>query len=193
MSATTTPVNPLLADPAIAIARERLARNGIGQWLAVYAVARAKAPLPDPLTALGLPLLDLLLQTIPEQPIAVTALRTATATGFEHWSLILAFASGLRASVDIGAGIGPGQTNELDLRVEWSGADRVVLVEPMNVAVTVTTASGISTRSAEITPILDALGPFIWDLTDPHWQPAAALITAALRSFESNAPVSQRS
>jgi hypothetical protein len=176
--------NPLLTDPTIALARERLARDGIGQWLAVSAAARLKMPHADPLTALGLPLLDLLLATIPEEPVSVTAARVLAAPEFEHWSLILAFDSGLRASIDIGAGIGPGQADDLDLRVEWSGTERVIAVTPGNVGVTITTGSGVSRRSAEVTPLADALRAVAWDLADPRWQPAAALVSAVRRSAE---------
>ena len=94
-----------------------LIRSGaLGQQLAVYCVVRAKHALDDPLTALGLPLIAEFSDTLDEAPNTVTAISNGRNGGFEHWSLVLAFPSGLRATIDLGAGLGAAQSAELDLR-----------------------------------------------------------------------------
>ena len=126
-----------------------LIRSGaLGQQLAVYCVVRAKHALDDPLTALGLPLIAEFSDTLDEAPNTVTAISNGRNGGFEHWSLVLAFPSGLRATIDLGAGLGAAQSAELDLRVEWSGSECVVLVDPTNVAVRITNERGTSELSA---------------------------------------------
>lgn len=180
--------NPLRTDPSFAAARELIACGGLGQRLAVYAVARAREPLPDPLTTLGLPLIDELLAATGETPEAVTAVAANAPGGFEHWSLVLAFPSGLRASLDIGSGIGPGQADALELRVEWSGTERALLIEPGAVAVTIMTGRGLQRHSAEVTPIAGALLSFT--SPDDGWREAAAVIAAARKSAQLNDRVS---
>ena len=194
MTATTAFRNPLADDPAFAAARELVASGGLGQLLAVYAVARARDPLPDPLAALGLPLIEEIVGTLGENPATVTAVRTGEPGGFEHWSLVLAFPSGVRATVDLGAGLGPAQAAVLDLRVEWSGSERVILVDPTNVAVTVMNGGGIHRRSAEVSPIADKLFaptaplPPVFSYPPPAWQYARLVITAARESAGSGTP-----
>ena len=187
--------NPLTDDPAFVAARELVASGGLGQVLAVYAVARAKDVLPDPLATLGLPLVEEIVGALGEMPGSVTAVRTGEPGGFEHWSLVVAFSSGVRATVDLGAGLGPAQGGALDLRVEWSGSERVILVDPANVAVTVTNERGRSRRSAEVFPIAEAVFAFADRVpaiaADPllAWRSAAAVIAAARTSAESGSVV----
>ena len=176
--------NPLRTDPSFATARELIAGGGLGQRLAVYAVARAREALTDPLSTLGTPLIDELIAAAGETPESVTAVVANADAGFEHWSLVLAFPSGLRATVDLGAGIGPGQPDALELRVEWSGTERALLIEPGAVAVTVTTGCGARRHSAELTPIVDALLGSHADTGD--WREASAVVAAARQSVESN-------
>lgn len=187
MSLDLERVNPLLRDPSIVIAREALDRDGVGQWLSVYACARLQAPHPDPLAALGLPLLDALLDSVADTSVSVTAVR-AKAGGFDHWSLILTFAGGLRASLDLGAGLGVAQSSPLDLRIEWKGTERVIAADPSAVAVTVTTATGTSERSAEVTPLLDALLTLDAGNDPGYWRGAVDLVVAARRSAETGVP-----
>jgi hypothetical protein len=174
--------NPLRDDPSFAAARDLIAAGGLGQTLAVYAAARARDPLPDPLTTLGLPLLDELIATAGEAPGAVTALRGGEPDGFAHWSLVLAFPSGLRATVDLGAGVGPGQMDALELRVEWSGTARALLIEPGAVAVTVTTGRGAARHSAEVSAVTAAL--LEPAAVDAAWGAATEIVAAARRSAE---------
>ena len=186
---------PLATDPAFVAARELVASGGLGQVLAVYAVTRAKEPLADPLTVLGLPLLEEIIGTLDEQPASVTAVMTGESGGLEHWSLVVAFPFGVRATVDLGAGLGPAQAGALDLRVEWSGGERVVLVDPANVAVTVTNEGGAHRRSAEVSPIAAAVFAFADRALDiaanppPAWRSAAAIVDAARGSAASGTRV----
>lgn len=182
------PNNPLLRDPAIALAREALASDGVGQWLAIYAVARLKETHADPLSALGLPLFHLLLETAPAAPVAVTAVRVSDHR-FAHWSVILALADGVCASVDLGAGMGAGQTAPLDLRVEWKGSARVISAEPTAVVVTVTTARGASAHSAEVVSIHDALFAAAPRADAAGWRAAAELVAATRQSAETGARI----
>lgn len=149
--------NPLHSDPSFASARALIAAGGLGQTLACYAAIRARDPLPDPLTTLGTPLIVELLAVLGEAPDAVTAVLSTAPGGFEHWSLLLALPSAIRATLDIGAGIGPGQFDALELRVEWTGTERALLIEPSAVGVTVTTIGGASRHSAEVRPLGAAL------------------------------------
>lgn len=181
----TASENPLRSDPAFRAARELIAAGGLGQPLAVYAAARTRAPLSDPLTTLGLPLLDELIATTGETPRSVAAMVGGSPGGFEHWSLVLAFPSGLRATVDLGAGIGSGQPDPLELRVEWSGTERAVLIEPGAVAVTVTTGQGTTRHSAEVRQ----LGEAILSLAGFASREAAAAIAAARESASTHAPI----
>ncbi|MCC6790481.1 MAG: hypothetical protein IT336_02285 [Thermomicrobiales bacterium] len=181
----TVSENPLRSDPAFRSARELIAAGGLGQPLAVYAAARVRDPLADPLTTLGLPLLDELIATTGEKPRSVAAIAGVAPGGYEHWSLVLAFPSGLRATVDLGAGIGSGQPDPLELRVEWSGTERALLIEPGAVAVTVTTAHGAARHSAEVRP----LGEAILTLADFTSREAAAVIAAARESASTHAPI----
>jgi predicted dehydrogenase len=184
----TAAVNPLRLDPAISAARERVESGDLGQLLAVYAVARARHHLDDPLTTLGLPLVQELLETLGEAPVAVATTSMGSPGSLEHWSLILEIASGVRISIDLGAGLGSAQASELDLRIEWSGAERAILVEPAAVAVTVLSSRGAHRESAEIAPIAVAVLSFAETAreiaADPPatWQVAAGVIEAARRS-----------
>jgi predicted dehydrogenase len=176
--------NPLRTDSSFAAARVLIAGGGLGQRLAVYAVARARDPLSDPLSKLGMPLIDELIAASGESPDSVSAVVANAPGGFEHWSLVLAFPSGLRASVDLGAGMGPGQPDALELRVEWSGTERALLIEPGAVAVTVTTGRGVHRHSAEVTPIATALLDF--EPPEGCCRDAAHVIAAARNSFDWN-------
>jgi hypothetical protein len=164
-------------------ARELISSGGLGQTLAVYAAIRAREPLTDPLATLGLPLIDELLTVVGETPNSVAAM-TGSSGDFEHWSLLLAFPSGLRATADIGAGIGPGQPDALELRVEWSGTEQALLIEPGAVGVTVTTGTGTTRHSSEVNPI----GAAILTLTGFESPSAARVIAAARQSVTSNTP-----
>ena len=181
--------NPIFDDPAVELAREEVA-DGIGQWLAVYAVARAKEALHNPLGSIGAPLLDVVLKTVDRRPVSVTAMRVTGPNGLEHWSLVVAFDSGLRASIDIGGGLGSAQSTPLDLRIEWSGTERTILVDPANVSVTVRNGSGASSRTAEVSPISKLLEVWSWDpANQAYYEEAMAVEAAARRSLETGAPV----
>lgn len=190
-----SPINPLHTDPAFAAARELVATSQLGQCLAVYAVARARLSMDDPISSLGLPLIQDLIATAGEEPVSVTAVANRQPGGFEHWSLVLAFPSGLRASVDAGAGLGAAQSDDLDLRLEWTGADRVILVDPARVAATVTNDRGSRRYSAEANPVAEALFAFAQSAraiaADPpgEWRSAAAVIAAARRSAAESRPI----
>lgn len=180
--------NPLRSDPILTIARDRVTAGELGQRLAVYAAARVRAHLGDPLTVLGLPVIDELVTTIGERPLTVTALTSGGPGGFEFWSLVLAFPSALRATVDIASGLGHAQPGELDLRFEWSGAERVILVEPAAVAVTVSNMHGHRLHSAEVDPVAVSLLSFAEQAREiaanppADWRAAAAVIAAARES-----------
>lgn len=179
-------INPLSIDPAFSNARARVERGDLGQLLAIYAVIRAKERIEDALITLGLPLIHELISVAGESPSAVTSAYTGGYSGFEQWSLILAFPSSVRASIDIASGLGAAQARALDLRVEWSGAEQAILVDPTAVAVTVTTGTGQRHLSAEVTPIETALNAFaseaagIGEDSDSSWA-ESALIIAAIR------------
>lgn len=119
-----------------------------------YAVIRAKARIDDALITLGLPLIQEVLSVADENPITVTSAYSGGDSGFEQWSLILSFPSGVRASIDIASGLGAAQVRALDLRVEWSGAEQAILVDPTAVAVTVITGTGQRQLSAKSPPWL---------------------------------------
>jgi len=186
--------NPLRSDPAFAAARELVMSGALGQLLAVYAVARTKLPIDDALVLLGLPLIDEIVTTLGEAPVGVTAHLCREPGHFEQWSMVVAFSSGLRATIDVGAGFGAAQQDHLDLRVEWSGTERVVFVNPANVAVTVTGARGARRDSAEVFPIANRVLVFADHAfaiaADPpsQWRTAAAVIAAARESSESGMP-----
>lgn len=194
MTGSTPFRNPFADDPAFAAARKLVVSGGLGQLLAVYAVARAKDPLPDPLATLGLPLLEEIIGALGEQPNAVTAVRTGESGGFAHWSLVIAFPSGVRATIDLGSGVGAAQAAALDLRVEWSGTERVILVDPANVAVAVSSERGVHHRSAEVSPIADRLFapadplPPVYRYPLPAWQYARLVVAAARESAETGTP-----
>lgn len=185
--------NPLLTEPSLAAALETVRRQPAGQWLAVYAVARRRDPLPDPLAALGLPLLDLVVRSLDDAPERVAAIHLGGAGGLAQWSLLVAFASGLKATVDVGAGFGPAQAGPLDLRVEWSGTETTVLAEPAAVAVTVLGPDGADARSAEVAPVAEALAAFAESVADfpddSAWKTARRVVLAARQSAERGEPV----
>jgi hypothetical protein len=187
--------NPLRSNPAVAISRERVGSGMLGQRLAIYAVARARHHLDDPLTTLGLPLIEELLFTAAERPVAATAITSGGPARLEHWSILLTLESGLCATIDLGAGYGVAQPGELDLRVEWSGTEGVVLVDPPAVAVTISTAHGHHRESAEIEPVALALFAFAERareiFADPplDWRTAVNVTAAIRESAETNARV----
>lgn len=180
--------NPLRSDPTLMAAHARVAAGELGQRLAVYAVARLRALIDDPLTVLGLPLFDELIAAIGERPVAVTSVSSSATGGLEQWSLVLHFPSELRASLDLGAGLGHAQAGELDLRIEWSGGVRAILVNPTAVAVTVSNARGHRQRSAEAAPLAEKLLEFagharaIAANAPPEWAVAAGVVAAARKS-----------
>ncbi len=191
----SSPVNPLSIDSAFLKARTRVQRGDLGQRLAIYAVIRAKARIDDALTVLGLPLIQEVLSVAEESHLTVTSAYSGGDSRFEQWSLILSFPSGVRASIDIASGLGAAQARALDLRVEWSGAEQAILVDPTVVAVTVTTGMGQRQLSAEVTPLADALFEFAEHVMaiaanpEREWTAAAAVIEAAKRSQEIGQPI----
>ena len=184
----STMANPLRSDLSITVARERVVAGELGQRLAVYAAARARHHLDDPLIVLGLPLIDEIVTTLGEVPVSVTAVSTGGPARLELWTLLLSFPSELRATIDVGTGLGHAQPGELDLRIEWTGAERAILVEPTAVAVTVANVHGQRRESAEVTPIAVALFGFAERareiIAEPpiEWRIAAAVIAAARES-----------
>lgn len=183
-------LNPIHLDPAITTGRTVVQSGTLGQRLSVYATARARAELADPLIALGLPLLDELLAQAGEPAVHVTAICANGGTSRESWSLILTFASGLNASIDIAAGLGVAQEDDLDVRFEWSGTDQAVLIEPARPAVTVINGTGSRRHSVAVTPLDAAVFAFadaasgIFASPASEWAPAAAVIAAARASAE---------
>jgi predicted dehydrogenase len=188
MMAMRAALNPLRLDPSFVVLHELVTQQCMGQVLAISAAARSREPVEEPLVALGLPLIDALLWIGAEDPVSVTAVTIDGNHAFQHWSLVVTFPSGLRASVDVGSGLGPAQVEELMLRAEWCGTERAVSAEPWRVAVTVVGAHGAQRRSAEVSPVADALLAFAETAraiaADPpdDWRAAAAVIDAARRS-----------
>ena len=186
--------NPLHAEPVFAAARDFVATGALGQLLAVYGVARADLAIDEALVVLGLPLIDEIVTALGEAPVGVTALLCGEPGRFEQWSLVVAFPSGIRATIDVGAGFGGAQQDHLDLRVEWSGTERVVIVDPARVAVTVTNDRGSKRGSAEVFPIANRVLDFaehalaISANPPPHWRSSAAIITAARESATTGTP-----
>jgi hypothetical protein len=178
-------VNPLRSDPTLMVAHARVAAGDLGQRLAVYATARLAENTDDPLTVLGLPLIDELIATIGENPSSVAAVSSGSAWRREQWNLVLGFSSELRATVDLAAGLLHAQVGELDLRFDWSGASQAILAEPTAVAVTVTRYLSGHRRSAEVEPLFIKLLAFAESARSiaanppPEWAVAARVIAAA--------------
>ena len=153
--------------------------------------------LDDPLRALGLPLVQHLLDALGERPEHATAVAVDLGDAGSHWSCVLRFPSGLRATVDLGDGLGAALDADLDLRIEWSGTERVVLCDPGRVSVTVRGRSGTNRSSAEATPLHDGdgdvcRGAAAWSTVDAvpaEWRDAFAAVEAIRVSARDDSPV----
>lgn len=155
-----TATNPLVGHPVYAAAAKAIADGGLGQALAVYASARSKRRDGDPLLDLGAPLLDFLLGVLGEPPEAVLATAEAIATdraGGDAWFLTIRFRSGLVATIDLGSFLPDAYPVGSETRIEFCGTDRVVTVEPDNLAVTVVGPGGTSRDDCSVAPAGDRL------------------------------------
>lgn len=187
--------NPLLADGSFSTASAIAQSGECGQMLGVYAVVRSRSCVDDPLSELGLPLVHALLDPA-DPPVRVVAISTAAMPDIVHWSIVVALDSGVTLSIDLGVGFGRSQPQELDLRIEWSGTERVVVFEPARVAVTVANEFVTQALSAEVIPLAAGFAAFrsraarIAAGPSPGWEMAAAVIAAARFSASSLSPVS---
>lgn len=138
------PSNPLFTHPTLAPIAGAIAGDGLGQRIAAYASARAKRRDGDPLIDLGAPVLDYLLTVLGAtvESVLATSERLAGETT-DAWFLTLRFADGLVATVDLGTFLPDSYPLNLELRLEISGTDRVIVADPANVAVTVIGPAGL--------------------------------------------------
>lgn len=130
MSSQTITYETLLRVPAVALAREAIQQGRLGRRLAVYATARTAQCQAADLASLSQPLLALIIDALQEQPVAVTAAATAMRPEAPAWVLIIRFASGVVATLDIGALLPPGFPVDPEIRIECLGTDEAVLIEP---------------------------------------------------------------
>ncbi len=120
----------LLRVPAVALAREAIQHGRLGRRLAVYASVRTTQCQAADFHSLSTPILALIIDALQEQPIAITAAATSARPGAAAWVLILRFASGLVATLDVGALLPPGFPIDPEVRLEFLGTDEALLVEP---------------------------------------------------------------
>jgi predicted dehydrogenase len=181
------PINPLHDHPAFAPVAAEIGRGTLGQRLSAYASARAKRQDGDPLLDLGAALLDFLV-TVLGDPVETVMATTARIGGqdVDAWFLTIRFADGLVATVDLGTFLPDAHPVDLELRLEVCGTERVIVVEPSNVAVTVIGRSGLTRDDCyperydeRLRTYAEALG------AGTIVSPASSVIEAARRSVAS--------
>jgi len=184
---TDRPSNPLLDHPVFRPIAAELARGELGQRLSAYASARSKRRDGDPLLELGASLLDYLLTVLGDDIESVMATNERlTGQSADAWFLTISFADGLVATVDLGTFLPDSCPLDLELRLETSGTDRVIVAGPANIAVSVFGRDGLKLDDAYPESYDERLLRFAdavraGDVANP----AVAVIDAARRSAAS--------
>jgi predicted dehydrogenase len=177
------PANPLLFHPAFGPVAAELCNSNVGQLLAVYLSGRTKRRDGDPLRDLGAPLLDYLLTVIDSPVASVTATNERVANQSpDAWFLTIRFADGLVATVDLGFFLPASYPTDTEVRLEICGTDRVLVVEPDNVAVTVIGRDGTRRDDAYPDPWNDLLIRSAAAISEAADRPVSRVIDAARRS-----------
>ena len=94
--------------------------------------------------------------------------------------MIIRFDDGLCLSLDLSTGLASPATAPLDLRIEFSGEERVLMVEPFRLAVTVARPDGVTTREARQSSLGSAL--LAAEPSPGEAELAHAIVVAAERS-----------
>ena len=183
--------NPLLSHPVFAPIVRDVQAGELGQRLSAYASARAKQSTTDVLADLGAPLIDFLLQLFGSEVDSVMATNERVGgADLDAWFLTLRFADGFVATVDLGTFLPATYPEDLEIRLEVSGTDAVIIAEPENVAVTVIGPGGIERDHSYTQSYHDDYRQFATTLVSATDSPTHRVITAARRSAETDAPAS---
>jgi predicted dehydrogenase len=178
--------------PAVALACDAVHQGRLGRRLAVYASVRTVQCQATDLPSLSAPLLALIIDALQEQPVAVTAAVTSMRPGASAWLLILKFASGLVATLDVGALLPPGFPADPEIRFEFLGTDEALLVEPDALSVRVYSMQKVKCLRCDV-PAESYLGQGSGPRPSPGYPDAerAALrvVEAALQAVASGQPV----
>lgn len=182
--------NPLLTHPVFAPIVREVQGGALGQRLAAYASARTKQATSDALLDLGAPLIDFLIQILGTEIESVMATNERVGgDDLDAWFLTLRFADGLVATVDLGNFLPPSYPDDLELRLELSGAEAVIIAEPENVAVTVIGLHGTTQDNSYSRSYHDDFRQFATAVAGDKQRPVMRVIDAARRSAASDAVV----
>lgn len=185
------PINPLCVHPVFAPIIAEVRSGALGQPLAVYASARSKAGATDSLLDLGVPVIDFLLELFGGEIRSVMATNERVRSEeFDAWFLSLAFADGLIATVDVGNFLPAAYPDDLELRLEVSGTDAVIIAEPEKVGVTVFGLDGLSREGSYSQSYHDDLRRFATAISEDEQRPVIKLIAAARQSAATDQLVS---
>jgi len=185
------PTNPLLSHPVFAPIVTEVQGGALGQRLAAYASGRTKRRVGDPLVELGAPLIDFLIQIFGENVVSVMATNERVGgDDFDAWFLTLRFADDLVATVDLGNFLPDAYPDDLELRLELSGTDAVIIAEPENVAVTVIGRTGTAQDNSYSRSYHEDLLQFARAVATNEQMPVMRVVAAARRSAASDAVVS---
>lgn len=164
-------ISPLKVDSNARLAAD-LASESHGRLLAVYASIRSTARVPDALVGLGLPLVAYVLDSLPDRPTRVTAIRgrhtahnplLGLGTDVEIWTIIVRCESEVTITLDIASGPWTTGFGPLELRVEWMRAARVTTFHPRGATVV---SGGAVDRSLGLTGVEERLVAYAVDLCD---------------------------
>jgi predicted dehydrogenase len=182
--------NPLLSHPVFAPIVREVQSGALGQRLAAYASGRTKQRSGDSLVEIGAPLIDFLIQILGDEIESVMATNERVGgDDLDAWFLTLRFADGLVATVDLGNFLPPAYPADLELRLEISGTDAVIIAEPENVAVTVIGENGTTHDNSYTRSYHDHFRQFAPAVSrDPNC-PVMRVIAAARRSAASDSVV----
>jgi predicted dehydrogenase len=187
---TDTLTNPLLTHPVFAPIVREVHSGALGQRLAAYASGRTKRHTGDSLVEIGAPLIDFLIQTLGDDIESVMATNERVGgNDLDAWFLTLRFSDGLVATVDLGNFLPATYPEDLELRLEISGTDAVIIAEPENVAVTVIGANGTTQDNSYTRSYHDDFRQFASDIASDVQRPVMRVIDAARRSAASDSVV----
>lgn len=182
----------LLRVPAVALAREAIHHGRLGRRLAVYASVRTVQCQATDLASLSAPVLALIIDALQEQPVAVTATAASMRPEAPAWVLILRFASGLVATLDVGVLLPPDFPIDPEIRLEFLGTDEALLIEPDALSVRIYGQQKVKRLRCDV-PAESYLGQ------EPGPQPAPGspdaeraamrVVEAALQAIASGQPV----
>lgn len=163
--------SPLKTDANARMAAARASETQ-GRLLAAYASIRSTARVSDALVGFGLPLVAYVLDSMPDDPIRVTAVRgqhsahnplLGLGTDVEVWTLLIRCGSDVTITLDVAAGPWTTGIGPLELRVEWMRSDRVTTFHPRGA---MARSSDLADSSLGLTGIEERLVDYAMDLCD---------------------------